>query len=80
MGHGKFQALFDKVKEKVDEKGGVKGIMSAWDKLGKDQSDQMLKDKPTTWTPPSEEPKKDNKMLIYLGIGAVVLLMLMKKK
>ena len=30
--------------------------------------------------PPVEEPKKDNSMLMYLGIGVVVLFMLMKKK
>jgi hypothetical protein len=81
MGQGKFQALFDKIKEKVDDKGGVKSIMSAWDKLGKDQPEQMYKGAPADEEKPAnQEPKKDNKMLIYLGLGAVVLFMLMKKK
>ena len=85
MGHGKFQALFDKIKdkakEKIDEKGGVKGIMAAWDKAGKDEPVQTYKDSPgAEYKPSTEEPKKDNKMLIYLGLGALVLFMLMKKK
>jgi len=85
MGHGKFQALFDKIKEKgkekIKEKGGIDGLMKAWDKAGKDEPEQMYKGASSSEDKPAnQEPKKDNKMLIYLGIGAVVLLMLMKKK